>query len=78
MSKLKVSLEYDPMGAVHLYLDNEGAEWLAAQLRRISEGGHDHFMTEDWGGTELSMDKHGDETLLVHQLNVEVSHRSDS
>lgn len=61
---------------VFIHADAAGLDRLIRSLTRIRgrlDGGvcdHDHFMTDAWGGHELSGRTLGDEARLVHHVKI--------
>jgi hypothetical protein len=63
---------------VYIHGSPDKLRWLASRLEAIaaqaekSGNAHDHFMTEDWGGNELSNKLQGknESDSIVHQLIV--------
>ena len=53
--------------------DREGLLNLARILTEMAEhikSEHRHLMTKDWGGSELSNDKHGLDNSLCHHVKI--------
>ena len=42
-------------GQLFIYLDERGAEELLRAIEAARRGGHDHLMTEEWGGNGLTI-----------------------
>ena len=56
-------------GEIEIYCDKEGLDKLIKKLQSIKQnGGHEHFMTPSWAGTELTESKQGKDTFLLHHL----------
>jgi Immunity protein 32 len=54
-----------------IHFDKIGIERMIAYLERLCEkDGHDHLMTSSWGGTELSEEKQGDDSILLHRVSI--------
>jgi hypothetical protein len=69
---VQIKVEYVDQ-TVNIICDKEGAAFLIQSLERIGTGGHDHLMTEDWAGWELSVGDVPAPGVLVHQLNLFVT-----
>ena len=73
-----LNLTMDPIGVVHLHADKAGLDCLIARLQGLrahlerAECEHDHFMSDDWGGQDLSQNNNIMEKdhLPVHHLKV--------
>lgn len=74
---MKVIVEYEPESVVNLICNSEGADFLIELLQKLRSGGHDHLMTESWGGWELSDVPAEPPTTQVHQFNVFVEPAAD-
>ena len=75
MEKL-FTIEFDSRGeTVEMHLNKTGALFLKSVLTKLIEKNvdeHEHFMSLDWGGEELSSEKqnlNGD-IQLIHQLKI--------
>ena len=59
---------------VQIHCDSAGLERLIQLLTRLSKTrqpiDHDHWMTENWAGHELTERKMGADTTLLHQVDV--------
>ena len=73
-----LNLTQDGEGTVHLHADEAGLDALISKLQDVKTGvqegicEHDHLMTEDWGGDDLSV-KNGiisDGHSFVHHLKI--------
>ncbi len=69
-----LTVEYNSkQEAVEIYCDREGIDFLIDGLNLLRQrGGHDHLMTESWGGYELSEEKQGAENELINHLRLTV------
>lgn len=74
---LTFELLHDPKGStLAIHGSTEGLESLANTLLRLvknTKGGHfnhDHLMTEEWGGSELSSKPQSDESELLNHVKV--------
>ena len=71
---MRLTVENKGAGVVDIYMDEEGRKLLIDSLQRLQRTGsradHDHLMTPAWSGTELSEEKHNQDSELVHQLNI--------
>lgn len=73
-----LNLTSDPEGVVYLHADQKGLEFLIQRLQKLKdhldrgECEHDHFMSDSWGGYELSEENGLTEKnhSLVHHLKV--------
>jgi len=67
-----LTFELDEDNQLFIYGDEKGLRYLIGRLERLlaqTEAGqldHDHLMTVDWGGNELSSESQVDETLIHH------------
>ncbi len=58
-------------GEIEIYCDQKGLDNLIEKLQSLKlNGGHEHFMTPSWAGTELTEEKQGENTTLLHHLCV--------
>jgi len=64
-----LSVEYRD-GVVHVHVDDRGRRSLIDALTRLRSGDHDHLMTPEWGGTELTADRQDENALLIHHVHV--------
>ncbi|MFT5832532.1 MAG: hypothetical protein ACI97N_000143 [Cognaticolwellia sp.] len=70
------TIELDQQGeTVEMHLNKKGAEFLREALNRLIKNNvneHEHFMSPDWGGDELSSEKQNlsDDIKLMHQLKI--------
>lgn len=70
------TIELDQQGeTVELHLNKKGAEFLRGVLNKLIENKvneHEHLMSPDWGGDELSSEKQNlsDDIKLIHQLKI--------
>lgn len=56
---------------VQLFLDKEALADLLQQLSFFKKkGDHAHFMTQSWGGGELSEDKQNPESTIINHLKI--------
>ena len=61
---------------IFIHGDAEGLRALAKVLSRLAEKAelgrtdHDHLMTEEWSGNELSSTAQGKETKLIHHVKI--------
>jgi len=61
---------------IFVHGDPAGLEYFAKSLLRIAEKAkegefpHDHFFTEEWGGSELSSEPQGKEGKLINHVKV--------
>lgn len=67
---MKLSIDYQPDAIVNLVCDAEGATFLIDSMEKIKAGGHDHLMTEEWGGWELTPGEVTEPGIVVHQWNI--------
>ena len=67
---------YQDIETLEIHADLKGLRELCSTLSRLIESSektgtnHDHLMTEDWGGSELSNEKLGDTSTLVHHVKI--------
>jgi hypothetical protein len=70
------TIELDQQGeTVEMHLNKKGAEFLREALNRLIKNNvneHEHFMSSDWGGDELSSEKQNlsDDIKLIPQLKI--------
>jgi hypothetical protein len=56
---------------IHIYCDREGLEELKRQLGFLERGAtHVHLLSESWAGHELTEERQGGNTVLVHHLRI--------
>ena len=74
---LTFELHQDPKGStLAIHGSAEGLESLANTLLRLVKNtksghfNHDHLMTEEWGGTELSSKPQSDESELLNHVKI--------
>ncbi len=69
-----LTIEYQPRTAeAEIHADAAGLDRLIAildALRQRKAPDHEHLMTLAWAGQELTEDKQGDETELLHHLRI--------
>ena len=61
-------------GVVEVHLNDKGISELESILSRLKgkKQDHDHLMTKDWGGNELSSENQNESAKLVNQVNIYV------
>jgi len=74
---LTFELHQDPKGGtLAIHGSAEGLEFLANTLLRLVRNtkdghfNHDHLMTEEWGGWELTSEAQSDESELLNHVKV--------
>ena len=77
MSDHLLTIELDPEGdQVFIHGDAAGLRYLGEAFLRLAdkarngEQPHDHFMTEEWGGYELSSEAQAEDWTLINHLKV--------
>ena len=60
---------------IDIHLNKSGLEDLILYLRRLLDASselprHDHLMTNSWAGYELTEEKQGAESQLIHKVNL--------
>ena len=69
---------------VIVHADERGLRFLAQVASRLAdtiangECDHTHLMTEEWGGDELSAERQGTDSTLVHHVKVIGRSKSDA
>jgi CYTH domain-containing protein len=64
-----LTFEYSLDQQLEIYCDQEGLATLLRELGILKErGGHAHLMTPSWAGHELTEDKQGENTELIHHV----------
>jgi hypothetical protein len=59
----------DQPAQVEIYFDRKGLEYLIKYLSRLKKpGDHCHFMTPEWGMSDLSEDIQKEGNSIVHHL----------
>jgi hypothetical protein len=53
---------------VEVTLDRDGIDVLLEALRRIQDGGHEHFASPSWAGSELAETPQFKESRVLHQV----------
>ncbi len=69
---MRIEVTYS-RGVVEMGFDEEGARYLATVLQRLQPAPgarHDHLMTEEWGGSELSVGPAEEGWEIVHQIDL--------
>lgn len=74
---LTFELHQDPKGStLAIHGSAEGLELLASTLLRLARNtkdghfNHDHLMTEEWGGSELTSEPQSDKSELLNHVKV--------
>lgn len=68
-----LTFEYDPEAQLEIYCDHDGLETLLRELIILKErGGHAHLMTPSWAGQELTEDRQGEHTTLIHHVLIRI------
>jgi len=60
-------------GELFIYLDEAGLEHLVSALETARKAGHDHLMTEHWGGTGLTISNGSTRTFNKVTLTFEAA-----
>lgn len=57
---------------IELFIDTEGIDVLMGQLSLLKacKTDHLHFMSDDWGGSELSSKPIGDGNAIIHHAKI--------
>lgn len=56
---------------LEIHADREGLQALVAALQQVvARGGHEHLMTPEWGGRELTSEKQGEANTVLHEVSV--------
>ncbi len=58
---------------LEIHADNTGLRNLVEQLNKLiaaEANEHEHLMTDDWGGNELSNDKQNDKAELINHVKI--------
>jgi hypothetical protein len=64
-----LTIEYTADQQLEVYCDREGLATLLSELENLKErGGHTHLMTPSWAGHELSEERQGQHTQLIHHV----------
>jgi hypothetical protein len=64
-----LTFEYDRDQQLEIYCDRDGLATLLRELGILSErGGHAHLMTPSWAGQELTEERQGQHTTLIHHV----------
>ena len=73
-----LTVEYDVKGeTVEIYSDKEGLQFFINKINNlIDKGGHTHFMTPHWAGSELTEQKQGEDTELINHLVIALKPKS--
>ncbi len=73
--KILLTFEYDIQNEMlEIHANPEGIKKLIAKLSKILETGddscHDHLLTPDWGGDELSNEKQCKDNILINHVKI--------
>ncbi|WP_010300459.1 Imm32 family immunity protein [Candidatus Odyssella thessalonicensis] len=63
--------DYDSLdkAEVEVYMDDEGLDKLIDILNRLKKfGGHEHLMTAEWAGAELTSLRQNSQNILINHL----------
>jgi hypothetical protein len=64
-----LTFEYDQNQQLEIYCDRDGLATLISELDFLKErGGHAHLMTPSWAGHELTEERQGQQTTLIHHV----------
>jgi hypothetical protein len=64
-----LTFEYNTDEQLEVYCDRDGLESLLRELVILKErGGHTHLMTPSWAGQELTEERQGEHTTLIHHV----------
>jgi hypothetical protein len=74
---VKLSIDYEPDSVLNLVCDAEGANFLLKSIEKLRNGGHDHLMTEERGGWELTAPEVAAPAIPIHQWHIFVEVASD-
>ena len=57
-----------------LHMNDEGAEFLMKKLQDMlgKENDHEHLLTAEWGGDELSSEKQSDKAGLLNKVTLHI------
>lgn len=67
-----LTFELTPDGdELEVHFDARGAEVLMKYLQQaVEHSDHQHLMTAEWGGTELSAEAQGQQSKLIHHVKL--------
>ena len=71
MREYTLTFEISEGNSIEIHADSEGLKMLIQILQKtFKTGDHEHLMTEDWGGDELSNEKQGPNNILCNHVKI--------
>ena len=71
--KYLLTFECNRDGVLEVFCNREGLKVLMQRLQLVLDrGGHEHLMTASWAGNELTEVRFDADSVLVHQVNINV------
>jgi hypothetical protein len=75
-TKLLIFELAEEMDAIEIHANQQGLQELIDRLFKLkksfngSSSEHEHLMTPDWGGTELTGEKQGKDSILINKVTI--------
>lgn len=60
----------DDIEQLHIHLDDQGRKKLLKILNDLKPLDHEHLMTPNWGGNELSDEQQGERCILLNAMTI--------